>query len=48
MEKHCSSILFSRCQAATSLISQADPQQQSFPAQSKDFSFLITAIKKWQ
>lgn len=45
MEKYCSAVLFSRCQAATSLISQADPQHKSFPAQSKDF-FLITAIKK--
>lgn len=46
MEKYCRGVLFSRCQADTSLISQADPQHKSFPAQSKDFFFKITAIKK--
>lgn len=47
MEKYCSGVLISRCQAATSLTSQAYPQHKSCPAQSKDvFFFLIAAIKK--
>lgn len=45
MEKYCSGGLFSRYLAATSIISQADPQHKSLLAQSKGFS-LITAIKK--
>lgn len=49
MEKYCRGVLFSRCQADTSLISQADPQHKSFPAQSKDFFFLkLLPLRKQQ
>lgn len=48
MEKYCRGVLFSRCQADNSLISQADPQHKSFPAQSKDFLKLLPLRKQQQ